>query len=66
VNKTKAVPIDFTNGSIVGWQGLPEDPPKPEIVTMTAIFTYLNATGQSISIRSEATNIYLSAKGEYP
>ncbi len=56
----RAIPVDFTNGAMEGWEGLPPPPETPEIVTMTATFTYYDK-GKSISVSSKPTDVLLSS-----
>jgi hypothetical protein len=56
------IPIDFTNGAMAGWQGLPPPPSAPETDTMTATFTYYDtATGKTISVRSKPIDVILTS-----
>jgi hypothetical protein len=56
----RTMPIDFTNGAMVGWQGLPSPAPIPAIVTMTATFTYYDTvTGKSVGVSSQPTKVIL-------
>jgi len=60
-NGIRIMPVDFTNGAMEGWRGLPPPPPAPETVTMMATFTYYDtATRKSISVSSKPTDVVLS------
>jgi hypothetical protein len=58
----RIIPLDFTNLSATGWEGQPEAPSTPELVTVTATFNYYRdpATRKVISISSKPTQVYLS------
>jgi len=53
------MPVDFTNGAMTGWQGMPPAPSSPKIVTMTATFTYGDTPGKLISVSSKPTDVEL-------
>ena len=58
-NGMRVIAVDFTNGAMGGWQGLPAAPAVPEIVNMTATFRYFDQKGKPVSLTSKSTEIYL-------
>jgi hypothetical protein len=58
-NGMRVIAVDFTNGALGGWQGLPAASAVPEIVNMTATFHYFDPKRKPVSLTSKATEVCL-------